>query len=167
MALDRFSRGALLALGGSVAMALGSPLPWLEATILARRRSATGIEMGAGWGVLVAAGVVAVAVYAGSDGWYRRFGVGALGFLTAALGVLYINEPGALAEFDSATEALMTREGLRPAIGIYVVLAGGVLVVAGALEGLAPSRTGGEQTSGDRRSGREDGSAPASSAPEE
>lgn len=125
--------------------------------------SKSGIDDIGGWIVVSLFCLVAAAIFVVDASRYRRYAVATVGFLTASFSVLFVSETAEVYGFDRAQRALMTSGGVQPRVGIYLVMVGGVLLVASALASLASSRKGGDPAPDGQRSEREGGATPSSS----
>lgn len=126
-AVDEYTTGQQLAIGGSGAAAIGAFLPWVKVSILGQTASQNGID---GDGTitlalaLVAAGVIVVRNWEKVD----KAAVLVAGLVTAGIGVMYIMDPAS----GTSASGTMMESAFSPGIGLYLTALGGIGMLAGA-----------------------------------
>jgi hypothetical protein len=142
MSFSDLPRGAKIALGGCVAVAVGAALPWATVDTLYSGGTYSGFD---GDGVLTfLAGVVVVALVV-----FRGWDNGAM-LASAAAGVLSFL--AAMNIYDSVSSVSGISETASVGVGIYVTFFGAVLLVAGPLD--TYRSRGGVQSTAARHSSR-------------
>lgn len=129
-----WSRPRLATGVGAVGVIIGAFLPWISVSLLGFSESVSGLDADGVITLVVAIVVAAAVVWK----WARATQILSVigGLVAAGLGLLYISDPLAGVDFDSAAGEAIAQEAASPEIGLYVTALGGILLLVGGVMGL-------------------------------
>ena len=120
---------------GVVGVVIGAFLPWVSVSLPPLvSETVNGIDADGVITLIVAVVVGAAIVWKWTKVTQILSVIG--GLVAAGLGLLYITDPLAGVDFDSASGEAIAQEAASPEIGLYVTAIGGVILLVGGILGL-------------------------------